>query len=106
MKFPDLKPSDFKERIRILSPARTADGLGGYTETWGNRGEIWCSIKPVDQENPLNRYRVFTRQGISIFRKYRILWRGEAYRLVTSPQGDEGGKWMGFVIEAIKEQDL
>lgn len=38
-----------RHRVRIQNPTRTADGGGGYTESWANASPalMWASINPA-----------------------------------------------------------
>ncbi|AWM37028.1 Phage head-tail joining protein [Gemmata obscuriglobus] len=36
-----------KKRVTVQNVTRTADGQGGFTETWDDAATVWCSVEPV-----------------------------------------------------------
>ena len=39
--------TSLKKRVTVQNVTRTADGQGGFTETWTDHADVWCSIEPV-----------------------------------------------------------
>lgn len=38
---------DLNKRITIQYPIKTADGMGGWTTTWGDAATVWAAIWPI-----------------------------------------------------------
>lgn len=41
------KIAELRQRIKFQSLTRTADGQGGWTETWNDFSEVWAAVNPV-----------------------------------------------------------
>jgi SPP1 family predicted phage head-tail adaptor len=65
-----LKIRDLRQRITIESLTRTADGQGGFTESWSTFAEVWANIKPA---NASERYFA-QRVESNITHKISIRW--------------------------------
>lgn len=39
--------SSLKKRVTVQNVTRTPDGQGGFTETWTDAADVWCSIEPL-----------------------------------------------------------
>ena len=39
--------SQLNQRADLLAPAQTADGAGGFTESWNAFATVWCALAPA-----------------------------------------------------------
>lgn len=42
-----VKIAELRQRIKFQSLTRTADGQGGWTESWSDFAEVWAKVEPV-----------------------------------------------------------
>ncbi|WP_370645736.1 phage head closure protein [Ruegeria sp. Ofav3-42] len=88
-------------KLVLEAPERSADGSGGYTETWATLGMVWAEVTARSGSE---------RQvaGVPVSRvSYRIVVRGAPEGSTLRPSPDqrfrEGAR--RFVIRAVAERD-
>ena len=42
-----MEAGTLNKRIEIQAPTRTSDGMGSFTETWGEIATVWAAIWPL-----------------------------------------------------------
>lgn len=52
------KIADLKKRITFQALTRTADGQGGWTESWADFASVWASLDPVSAAERFYSQRV------------------------------------------------
>ena len=96
-------------RITLRSVERTADGEGGFTESWSDAATVWARVRPVSaalevsggQRDHPARIRVILRRGATVAPTMRLVHAGTAYRIVDGPLLDEARRWITLVCEAL-----
>lgn len=97
-----------RERMLIQSRAMLPDNLGGYKNTWANRGEIWASVTPLESDKEQldetkelvsPRYRLRWRVGSKIPVTARLLWRDQILRLLTVPREDVYRRFVSVIAQ-------
>ncbi|WP_170330959.1 phage head closure protein [Ruegeria arenilitoris] len=96
-----MKAPYLNRKLVLESPVRTADGAGGYTETWEALGEHWAEITArTGAERSI--------AGVPVSRvSYRIVVRNAPQGSTMRPAPDqrfrEGER--RFVIRAVADRD-
>lgn len=92
----------YLNRALVLEGAiRTADGAGGFTETWTALGTLWAELLPGSGSDVLGEERMLSAVP------YRVTVRGAP---VASPSRPEAGQRFRegtrlFRIQAVTERD-
>ncbi|MCT8160120.1 head-tail adaptor protein [Pseudoruegeria sp. SHC-113] len=96
-----MKPPVLNRRMVLESPLRTADGAGGFTESWAEEGVLWASVKARS-----GREQGAVAGPLSTQRQ-RILVRAAAPGSPARPKPHqrfrEGGRI--YLIEAVSEAE-
>ena len=100
-------PSDLKKRITIQSQARTADGMGGWTETWATLTTVWAAVWPVSAREILKAgqtsmeitHRVRIRYRAGVLASYRILYGTRYLSIVSIINPSERGEWLDLLCK-------
>lgn len=61
-------------RITIERKTRVSDGMGGYTESWGELATVWAEIRPLGAREVWDAMRVSAETRFRV----RIRWRGDS----------------------------
>ncbi|NVO55622.1 phage head closure protein [Rhodobacteraceae bacterium B1Z28] len=96
-----MKAPRLNRKLVLEAPVRSADGAGGYTETWEALGTLWAEVTARSGSE-----RAIA--GIPVSRvSYRIVVRGASEGSSMRPAPDqrfrEGNR--RFVIRAVAERD-
>lgn len=96
-----MKAPRLNRRLVLEAPVRTADGAGGYTETWAYLGTVWVEVTARSGSKRQVAGVPVSRVG------YRIVVRGAPEGSLMRPSPDqrfaEGTR--RFVIRAVAEHD-
>lgn len=85
-----LDPAKLRHRIEIQSVTQTADGAGGYTESWATVATVWASIEPANgrekwmamQTETYMTHVIMCRYQSSITTAKRILFGARKFDIV------------------------
>ena len=85
----NFRPGELDQLITFERKQRTADGMGGYTETTVLVGEVWAHVRPLsgkeitdyDRVNAEARYMFVIRWPLAVFESDNIVWEGERYNI-------------------------
>ncbi|WP_170752585.1 phage head closure protein [Ruegeria lacuscaerulensis] len=96
-----MKTPRLNRKLVLEAPVRSADGAGGYTETWAAVGTVWAEVTARSGSER-------SVAGIPVSRVgYRIVVRGALEGASMRPRPDqrfsEGPR--RFVIRAVAERD-
>ncbi|MCA0927390.1 phage head closure protein [Ruegeria profundi] len=96
-----MKKPQLNRKLVLEAPVRTADGAGGYTETWQALGTVWAEITARSGSERQVAGVPISRVG------YRIVVRGAPKETTMRPSPDqrfaEGSR--RFVIRAVADRD-
>ncbi|CAD0185267.1 Bacteriophage head-tail adaptor [Ruegeria sp. THAF57] len=96
-----MKPPRLNRKLVLEAPVRSADGAGGYTETWAALGTVWAEVTARSGSERQIAGVPVSRVG------YRIVVRGAPEGSAMRPTPDqrftEGPR--RFVIRAVAERD-
>ncbi len=100
-----MKPGQLDQRVTLQSKTRTADNMGGATETWSDVGTFWAMVRPMRGRETLDDQRVeakgmyrFVMRERDVNETQRFLWKGEAYNIRAVMR--EGGRSLYLDIDA------
>ncbi|SMO36093.1 phage head closure protein [Ruegeria faecimaris] len=97
-----MKAPRLNRKLLLESSVRTADGAGGYLETWVALGSVWAEVTARSGSERNVAGLPVSRVG------YRIVVRGAPEGSTMRPSPDqrfaEGTR--RFVIRAVAERDL
>lgn len=95
-----LTAGQLTQRVTIQAPPTAVDALGQAGGAWTDVATVWAQAQPLRGRELLAadamqlpatvRFRVRWRAGVT--GQHRLLWRGEAYRLVSDPIDVDGGR--------------
>lgn len=101
---PKYTSRNLREIVSIQGLTRTADGMGGFTDTWAAvsgaptramieaapGSERWGFMRQV----PGNGYRMVTRFFSSATAAQRVIWRGKEYGVLGVVDPDGRQDWL------------
>lgn len=96
--------SNLRERLLIQSCAYKYDQLGGFTNSWADRGAFWAEVQPLSYQSLSNNlgtshYRVRWRAGLKLSRNSRFLWGEKILNILTPVQTDERKRWASVIVK-------
>ena len=84
-------PGDMREQITIQRVTRTADGVGGWTNSWATLATCWAAVrsKPAGEKQEegrmnartINAFTVYYDAAPTVAENDRILWGGETWNI-------------------------
>lgn len=97
--------SVMRARVRLESPARVADEIGGAALAWLDQGDVWAEIAAggatqsaaFDAASSVTGYRVTIRRRDDVRAGWRVLWDARSLRILGVR--DEGGARIELVCE-------
>ena len=97
-----------RARIRLESPARSADNIGGAALSWADEGEVWAAIETAgaglaDDRGAAvstNNFRVTIKSRADVRAGWRAAWGARVLRIVGVR--DDGGARL--VLECEEER--
>jgi head-tail adaptor len=93
---------NLNRKLVLESVAKTADGAGGYWQSWASLGTLWADV-----DARAGRQSGVAGGGLSVVR-YRIIVRGAPVGSTTRPQAGQrfrdGSRT--FVIDAVANHDV
>ena len=98
------KIAELRERIKIQSLSRTADGIGGWNESWSDVAEVWAKIQPVSaseryfsQRIEMNTsHKITIRWMDGITAEMRIAYQDRIFQINGIRREDEQ-RWFMFI---------
>ena len=84
-----LSASDLTHRITIQAITEASDGAGGFTASWADFTQAWCSIRPLkgyerfqagQKETPVT-HKIKMRYQAGITTKHRILYGTRVFNI-------------------------
>jgi len=98
-----------KDRVTLQTLTATPDGEGGFTETWQDAATLWARVEVLHareavvggQRRHPERIRATLRHGVPVEATMRFVHAGTVYRIVDGPVGDESGRRLVIVGEAV-----
>jgi SPP1 family predicted phage head-tail adaptor len=96
-----------RKRLELQTITETADGGGGFTETWTKVTIIWGSIKPLDArerlramvlETPIT-HKIMLRYRTDITTKSRLLFGTRIFNVREVINIDERNKYLEILAE-------
>lgn len=103
---------DLTERLTIQRKTRTADGQGGYSETWATIGTPYGMVRGLGggerwqamRVSPQNRFRAVIRfrgdaNGAPCYSAAdRVRWRGREYAVESVIDMESRRKWLELIL--------
>lgn len=86
-----------RARVRLESPVRAPDALGGAAISWADEGEVWAAIETVgagqgaafDTSPEVSAHRLIINRHNGVRAGWRVVWAARVLR-ITGVR-DEGG---------------
>ncbi|SFI38596.1 head-tail adaptor protein [Jannaschia pohangensis] len=88
-------------RLRLMGPVRTADGGGGFTETWVERGALWGEVLMRSGALPNSDFGQLPRLQVRI--NTVAMPEGHAMRPKVGDRLLDGSR--SYEVEAVHEAD-
>lgn len=101
------------KRISIKSLTRTADGIGGFSESWALVASVWASIMPVSTREKMQyqaiqnliTHRVIIRYRESINQDDRIYFGSRVLRIAGIRNLAEQNELLELVCEELEAEN-
>lgn len=102
-----MRTGDLDQRIELQRLTRTADGGGGYSETWTTYDTVWAKVEPLSgreryhaqQTQASANYRVTIRYRDDVSPADRILWRGRVMNIRFPADAGPRNPWLPLDAE-------
>jgi SPP1 family predicted phage head-tail adaptor len=102
-----LKIGDLKKRITLQSKTNVADGLGGFTSTWGDEVSLWAAIWPVSASEQVQAmqtvmtitHRIRIRYWSGIHSSWRIKFGDRYFAIVSIINPNEANKILDLMVK-------
>ena len=83
--------NNYRSRIGIYKRVLTANGFGGFTQTWSKVDTVWCEVSPLSTNETMRYQQVWPTASNSIkmrYRKdvttdYRLFYRNRFYNVLS-----------------------
>ena len=84
---------ELRDKVTLRRKAETADGMGGFTETWSDMGTAWAKVTSVRGKELMEAlqlqgeltHKVFMRYRADVDEANQITWRGRTLKIVSPP---------------------
>ena len=78
------------ERVRLESPVRVADEIGGAAIAWANQGDVWATIEAgstaqaerFDAHPATTSFRVTINRREEVRAGWRVMWGARELRII------------------------
>jgi SPP1 family predicted phage head-tail adaptor len=102
-----------RERVTLQTPTRTADGAGGYTETWANLAPatVWAAVEAAPAAEVERRlgaevtaglvFRVKLRAHSGVTTRTRVTWGTRVLHVKGLETPDRLGRWLTLYCEEL-----
>jgi head-tail adaptor len=86
-----------RARVRLESPTRGSDDIGGASITWANQGDVWAEIivggasqgADFDAAPSVGAYTLTINRRADVRAGWRIVWATRVFRILgVRDQGD------------------
>lgn len=110
----DITGSMLRERIEIQRKTRSADGYGGFTESWAAdpTGTIAASVRPLTGTEALAAMRMNQRVNYRVIIRFRgdgnggpyyntsdrIFWRGRYHNIISVFDVESKSQWIEMLM--------
>jgi len=92
-----LRIGRLRHRVTIQSATNTSDGMGGYTEAWGNLDTVWAAIEPFkgDERYEVQKleadlsHKIILRYRSGILPNMRINFDSKVFEIIYIINRDE-----------------
>ncbi|MAU40975.1 MAG: hypothetical protein CMF31_05065 [Kordiimonas sp.] len=93
---------DLRERVTLEQTVKTADGGGGYSQSWESVGVFPARVRPLTarevaqagQEIAQSRYEVTMRYRDGVTTAMRLQWQGRILNIETAQNRDERRRFL------------
>lgn len=92
-------------RVRLESPTRTADAMGGAALGWSSQGDVWASLRAqsagraaaYDAAASVASYSAMINRRSDVRAGWRLVWGARVFRIVAVR--DEGAPRIELICE-------
>ena len=94
-----------RARVRLESPVRTPDDIGGAAISWSDAGDVWAAIETTgaaqgaafDSAPAVSAYRLSINRRTDVRAGWRVAWGVRVLRITGIR--DEGGARIALICE-------
>lgn len=94
-----------RARLRLESPTRTADAIGGAALAWSNQGDVWAEVRAggaaqaaaFDAAPSITAYNIIINRRTDVRAGWRVVWSARVFRVVAVR--DEGAPRIELICE-------
>jgi SPP1 family predicted phage head-tail adaptor len=109
MRLTFIDPGQLRHEMQLETQIRTADGSGGFTESWQAVATVFAHIEPVSaaqsfigaQDREAVTHRITMRHRTNVKSGMRLAKGGRHFRLVTVRDPDETGRFLLCLTEEM-----
>jgi head-tail adaptor len=92
-------------RVRLESPTRTPDAMGGAALAWSNQGDVWAEVRAggagrsgaFDTAPSVTTYTMIIHRRSDVRAGWRVAWAARVFRIVAVR--DEGAPRIELICE-------
>lgn len=104
-----IDPGELRTELALETCTATADGLGGFAETWVETATLFARIEPVSAENVYGAgqtlesvtHRITLRRREGVSSGMRFNRNGRIFMILTVHDPDESGR---YLVCKVKEK--
>jgi head-tail adaptor len=94
-----------RARVRLESPTRASDDIGGAAITWANQGDVWAEIiasgagqgADFDAAPSVSAYTLIINRRADVRAGWRVVWTTRVFRILGVR--DQGGARIELICE-------
>ena len=91
MRRPRTTPPRLNRRLRLEEVTRVADGAGGFTEAWVEKGWLWAEVRSLSGRE--------TTQGRAPLSVQRLRDGARIFRITAVGEADAEGRFLTLQVQ-------
>lgn len=100
---------NLNKRITLQYVTQTADGMGGFSETWADDAEVWAAIWPKSASEQIQSmqavmtisHRIRIRYRSTLKPSWRINFGTRYFNIIEIINPNERGEWSDIMCKEI-----
>lgn len=97
-----------RQRVTIQTLTKTADGIGGWTQSWATLATVWADLFPLSGreiysqgqvQSPVT-HKCVIRYRDDVTTKHRVSYNGNPYNIRAVLNLNERSEWLELHLES------
>ena len=102
-----MRAGQLNKTIVLQEPTRTADGMGGSTETWSDNATIWAAIWPISANEVIRSsqavmeisHRIRIRYRSGVLSSWRIKFGARYFNIISIINKNESNEYLDIMAK-------